>query len=444
MTRDRSIPFRGRVRVCPLKGIFFALNRQIVRSMMIYKNALMILGGILLLIFLDAHGMQNASAENQYSVEIARFDKIELGFTSTTSHANPYTNVSLSAQITSPSGDDFKVEGFWDGSDIWRIRIMPTEIGEYTYITQSDDPDLNGKSGSFTCVESDHPGLLMINSEYPYTYKLSRGGPFFWMGETSWLMMSDAVSFSNDVFQKMIDARISQKFNGVHFVLGTGGLPIGTDNPKNEGGNLWVSQENQQINPGFFQWMDRRVEYLHEKKMVLGFFITWAQHYSQFSKEEYERLERYLIARYGAYPLLYWVIVGEFDESGKISDYNHHGKFIDQHDPYGHLISNHPGHSDADNLGTSRIFAGEPWFDFIIQQFPDRPAHYSPEEIYEAVIEDRNFNMPVVNIEFGYEDMQYDGKLFTEDLVRKSAWATVMAGGFASYGHGETIRTVDT
>lgn len=387
---------------------------------------------------------QGSALEKFRSEQINRFDKIELEFIAEDSYDNPYTDGGFSAQVTTPGGSTFNVDGFWDGGNTWKLRIMPTELGEYSYITSSDDPGLNGNSGSFQCVESAHPGMLIVNEDYPYTFKLSHGGPFFWMGETSWLMMSDAVSFSSGVFQQMIDTRVAQKFNGIHFVLGTGGLPIGTDNPQNEGGYLWISQQEQRINPDFFKWMDRRIDYVHEKQMVLGFFITWAQHYSQFTNEEYKRLERYLIARYAAHPLLYWVVVGEFDESGRISDYNDHGEFIDARDPYGHLISNHPGHSDPDNLGTSRIFAGQSWFDFLIQQFPDYPGHYDANDINNALTEDRNKNLPVVNIEFGYEDMEYKGKVFSKDMVRKSAWATVVGGGFPSYGHKETIRAVDT
>ncbi len=414
-----------------------------MRDNMMFKKKVMILLYLQLLIPLLTRASQNSALEGFKSEQVNRFDKIELEFTSENSYDNPYTEGSFSARVTPPSGTEFEVDGFWDGGNIWKLRIMATEIGEYFYTTSSDDPGLNRKSGSFQCVESEHPGMLIVNGYYPYTFKLSNGGPFFWMGETSWLMMSDAASFSEGVFQKLIDIRISQKFNNIHFVLGTGGLPIGTHNPKNEGGYLWISQEEQKINPGFLQWMDRRVDYVHEKQMVLGFFITWAQHYSEFTKEEYKRLERYLIARYAAYPLLYWVIVGEFDESGKISDYNDHGEFIDERDPYGHLISNHPGHADPDNLGTSRIFVGQSWFDFIIQQFPDYPGHYDANDINNALIEDRNKNLPVVNIEFGYEEMEYKGKVFSKDIVRKSAWATAVGGGFPSYGHKETMRTVD-
>ena len=224
------------------------------------------------------------------------------------------------------------------------------------------------------------PGILIVNPEYPYTFKLSEGGPFFWMGETSWCLMSNAVSYSDGTFQQYITKRIQQKFNNINFVLGTGGLPVGTHNPENEGGNLWISQIQQRINPDFFKWMDKRIAYMDSLQMGIGFYITWAQHFAVFTRAEFERFESYLIARYAAFPIVYWVIVGEYDEAGSISDYNYHGQVIDAKDPYGHLISNHPNHSDSENLGTSRIFANQEWFSFVLQQLPQNPSNSSAGE----------------------------------------------------------------
>ncbi len=377
------------------------------------------------------------------SQEVAQYGLFETEFEAARNYNNPYLEVSFAASIYGPGEIRREVEGYWYEGKRWRLRVMPTAPGLWTYVTRSNDPGLDSLSGRFVCVPSGRMGILQVNPDFPYSFRLSEGAPFLWFGETSWCLMSNAVPFSDGTFQKYIDRRREQKFNGIHFVLGTGGLPSGTTNPKNEGGSLWLSQSEQRINPQFYKWMDRRMAYLDSVQMAVGFFITWSQHFASLSREQFERWERYLIARYAAYPLLYWVIVGEFDEAGTLEDYNYHGRVIASYDPYGHLITNHPNHHDLNNLGTNRIFAGQDWFGIVLQQLPRYPVTVSPGEVNRYILIDRQFNVPVVNHEFGYEDRNYYGKIMTADYVRKYAWSIMFGGGFLSYGHDKTIRTVD-
>jgi hypothetical protein len=386
---------------------------------------------------------ESGTSIRSLSCKVEKYGLFETELVSDSTYDNPYVEVSLSAHVSGPEGIAFDVEGYWFGGNLWRLRIMPTAAGHWNFITSSNDPDFDSLIVTYDCIPSSRPGILIVNPDYPYTFKLSEGGPFFWMGETSWCLMSNAVPYINGIFQEYITKRLEQKFKGIHFVLGTGGMPYNTKNPANEGGNLWISQQEQRINPDFFKWMDKKIAYLDSVQMAIGFFITWAQHFATFTREEFDRFERYLIARYAAYPLLYWVIVGEFDEAGTIDDYNYHGQVINERDPYGHLISNHPSHRDPNNLGTSRIFADQQWFGFVTQQLPQFPVWISHVEVYQNVLEDRIYKIPVVNAEFGYENKDYYGKLLTSDWVRKYAWSVMCGGGFFSYGNDATIRKVN-
>ncbi|MBN1349620.1 FG-GAP repeat protein [candidate division KSB1 bacterium] len=377
------------------------------------------------------------------TADIERYRQFETELNSNNTYSNPYIDVWLSAHVVSPSGDEFDIDGYWQQNNVWKLRVMPTEIGTWTYTTSSNDPGLDGMTGGFDCIASSHPGVLRVNDAAPHMFELTESGPFFLLGETNWCLMSSTVSFSDGTFQQFIDTRLQQHFNNIQFVLGTGGLPIGTENPENEGGHLWISQSGQTLNPEFFNWVDKRIAYLDSVQMGMGFYITWAQHFTTFSRSEFERFERYLLARYAAYPLLYWVIVGEFDEAGAIIDYNYHGEVIASADPYSHPVTIHPGHSDASNLGTNRIFANEQWLSSIMQQLPTNPGNAPVNDLNTAVLTDRIYNMPVVNTEFGYEAKDYNGHIFSSDDVRKYAWAIVMGGGFACYGNDNTLRSVD-
>ncbi len=65
---------------------------------------------------------------------------------------NPFLDVELSARFEL-DGRAFEPQGFYDGNGVYRIRFMPDAIGEWTYVTKSNQAEMDGKKGSFTCVE---------------------------------------------------------------------------------------------------------------------------------------------------------------------------------------------------------------------------------------------------------------------------------------------------
>src|SRR3972149_8325867 len=69
---------------------------------------------------------------------VEKWGVFELTFNTTKYYGNPYTDVSLSAVFEGPN-ESIKIEGFWDGKDIWKIRMAPTEAGKWKYITHSTD-----------------------------------------------------------------------------------------------------------------------------------------------------------------------------------------------------------------------------------------------------------------------------------------------------------------
>src|SRR4051794_41565115 len=62
---------------------------------------------------------------------------------------NPFLDVTFAAvfRIGHRSVD---ADGFYDGDGQYRIRFMPDTIGEWSYTTKSNRPELNGKTGTFT------------------------------------------------------------------------------------------------------------------------------------------------------------------------------------------------------------------------------------------------------------------------------------------------------
>src|SRR5664280_2049426 len=82
------------------------------------------------------------------------WEKQELTFTSTGSYANPYTDVTVWVDLTGP-GFKKRVYGFWDGERTFRVRVLATAPGTWTWRSGSNPPDtgLAGKTGSFVAID---------------------------------------------------------------------------------------------------------------------------------------------------------------------------------------------------------------------------------------------------------------------------------------------------
>ena len=64
------------------------------------------------------------------------------------------------------------------------------------------------------------------------------------------------------------------------------------------------------VNPAYFDYADRRIEHLVEAGIVPAIVGGWGWHMPAVGVEKMNRHWRYLIARYGAYPVV-WIIGGE-------------------------------------------------------------------------------------------------------------------------------------
>src|SRR5581483_1288855 len=84
-------------------------------------------------------------------------------------YANKFTDVTLKAVFTSPSGRRIEFAGFYDGDgaggqngSVWKIRFMPDELGVWKYRYSWSD-DTAGGSGEFLAV-NDQPGAGVLRA----------------------------------------------------------------------------------------------------------------------------------------------------------------------------------------------------------------------------------------------------------------------------------------
>lgn len=305
----------------------------------------------------------------------------------------------------------------FDDGNWYKVRMAPTEPGTWTF-------ELFGKTEQFECTPSNLYHIRRSKAN-PYTFETTSGHPWAWKGETSWRAFTSLLPLESR-YKTYIDLRFQQGYNAVQSIVVS--YINGDAFWANEGGTAFeltsAGKNYDKPNPHYYRWIDRRIEYANSKGMVPVIFITWAQEFVKFSDEQFLSFTEQLAARWSAYNII-WCLSGEYNEvysENNLSPeiWKNMGSHLYKTDPYKHLISLHPS-----GRGSSREFAGQPWFGFIMQQWP---INYS-----QHITEDRQYNLPVVNAEYAYADYH------DNDDVRTGAWDIFTAGGFYTAGFFHTF-----
>src|SRR5262249_50224238 len=92
-------------------------------------------------------------------------------------------NVTINVTFKAPSGKQATAGGFYDGSNVWKGRFAPTEVGAWTWSgTLSDGGASQNYSGSFNSVASSSHGFLRSNPNNRFRWVFDDGTPFYARG----------------------------------------------------------------------------------------------------------------------------------------------------------------------------------------------------------------------------------------------------------------------
>jgi hypothetical protein len=250
----------------------------------------------------------------------------ELTFSARNYYKNPYTDVTFWIDLSGP-GFNKKVFGFWDGDSTFRVRLVATQPGLWSWksSSSSNDPGLSNKSGSFTAIDwtekekEENPlrrGFVKA-SENQHALNYADGTPYFAIGDTWFgLVAGHRFKWYDDTIQRPIgpDAgfkdyvryRKAQGYNWINVIaafpnwktddrswrillddstkttLRSAWVEYGTGSAKNmdnEGGRPFSfpgkvpGYENyfpdvDRINPEYFKYLDRKIAYLNANGFV--------------------------------------------------------------------------------------------------------------------------------------------------------------------------------
>jgi hypothetical protein len=302
--------------------------------------------------------------------------------------------------------------------------------GNYTYrieCTDKANSGLNGKEQtlSVAAYKGDNPllkhGFVKVTPGKTF-FEHADGTPFFWLADTWWKNLCKRMTW--DGFQELTADRKAKGFSVVQIVCG----PYPDENffapsLENEGGQPYLAQDMSVVNPKYFDYADRRFKHLADAGIVPAIVGAWGRgdcnSMQKFGAASIKRHWRYLIARYGAYPVI-WILAGEIPEETEAG----HGPwaevatYLRSIDPYHHPLACHTG--DARKLAKDDI----PVIDFDMVGGGGHEEHKQTAAVVSLAYATKP-PMPVLICETCYEGHMQQG---FGDTQRRIFWQSILSG----------------
>ena len=424
------------------------------------------------------------------------WEKVEITLHAEKHYDNPYTEVEVWIDLEGP-GFEKRCYGFWDGDNVFRVRVLAVAPGMWKWSSGSNqtDPGLNGKKGEFTAVawskaeiESNPCRHGMIKaSANGHAFEYADGTPYFLLGDTWWSVPTFRYKWYDDDKQRPIGPnagfkdyvlfRQKQDFNCIAMiaafpnwsnddkpaslemsdgtVLRSAWKQAGTESAKDmhdEDGNrafLFPGKipgyekyfpDVDRIDPKYFKNMDRKIDYLNSQGFVPFIEVSrrdigqgWKKYYQW--PQSYMRYIQYIWSRYQANICLFSPI--HLDWTGSTipaEEWNLAANRVIE--KYGHPPFGTLAGTNS-NPSTLRNFGHTDkakWLTF--HQIGNRRTH----DLYPFLTEIFNASPPVpgINGEPYYAGMEgAEGDTETSDLYCRSAmYGSVLSGGLGGHIYG--------
>lgn len=375
------------------------------------------------------------SSQNAPFTRTERYRAVILTFENRETYANPFLDCSITAVFTGPSGQSIVREAYWDGENIYRISFAPTETGIWTYrLNASADTGLDHVTGQIECVPYSgdlaiyRHGFLKVSEDKRY-FTYADGKPFFWLGDTHWeFSYREKWEESNhpdmdSMFKGMVDRRCKQGYTVYQTNLRSDALM---------GGDTYYWYSTGLPNVKFYQEeLDRRMNYLADRGIVNALGFAWFMSI-EGNGETYKNLARYMVARYGALPIV-WTLAGEvggYDKARQpfyVEEWRKIALYVRQLDSYHHLMTAHY----TNERPFASYYQDEEWLDFTLNQAGHGDYVVSVDD-YKAFLRQHG-DKPFVEGEALYEycsTLEENGtRLCTDAMVRRVAYLTMQVGG---------------
>jgi hypothetical protein len=372
----------------------------------------------------------------------------EWAYTSGRTYADPFNDVQLDVIVTGPDGTEQRVPAFWAGDQTWRVRYTSAQVGTHRFRSDCSDTnnsDLHGQEGTLEvqAYTGSNPlfqhGRVRVAADKRHL-EHADGTPFFWLGDTWWMGFCQRLGWPAD-FQELAGDRTAKGFTLIQIIAGLyPDMPPFDERGANEAGFPW-EEDFSRINPAYFDLVDLRLAYLVEQGLMPCIVGFWGYFLDFAGSEVLKQHWRNLIARYGAYPVV-WCCAGEalmpyyqsaeFEEllrtvdreawlpAEKRAAWSDMMRYIRETDPFRNVLTIHPtrhGTDQVDDPSTMDI-------DWL------QTGHGGYRSLADTIdmLEDalrREPRMPVLDSEVCYEGILEGSR---EEVQRFLFWACMLSG----------------
>jgi hypothetical protein len=286
-----------------------------------------------------------------------------------------------------------------------------------------------------------HPLQVSENGRFLQT---ADGKPFFWLGDTAWLLFH---RLNREQTLRYLDDRQTKGFNVIQVML----LRSTTDTSA-AGDAALIDEDPPRPNPGgYWDHVDWVLDRAAERGIYVALVCSWGSLVSSGKLHEgnVEPYTRFVVNRYKAKPNLVWVVGGDVHGDRKTEVWQTMGRVIKELDS-SHLVTYHP----FGRTQSSTWFHNAPWLDFNMFQSghrrydQDETPNAKGEDNWKYVLEDyaRVPAKPTLDGEPSYENLPqglHDPKepYWGSNEVRRYAWWSVLAGACGhTYGENAVMQ----
>lgn len=378
---------------------------------------------------------------------VTKWDVFEVSLQGRTD-GNPFTDHTVCAVFTGEH-ETVRVDGFYDGGGLYKVRFMPSYEGSYHY-------DISGNgclceeavSGDFEVLPAGEGIHGPVRTAHTYHFSYADGSPYYSVGTTCyvWELQDD------ERIAQTLDSLSESGFNKIRFCIFPKHYDYNLGEPRSypyEGtpmdpsvlteDNFWDytkhpdehnSWDFTRFDPAYFRHIEWCIRELSKRGIQADLILfhpydRWG--FSKMAPEEDDLYVRYVAARFSAFHNVWWSLANEYDILDKSEDdWERIASILCEKDPYGHLRSIHNCFDFYDH--------SRPWVTHCSLQ---RQDIYKTAEFTNEWRE--KYKKPVVIDEMAYEGdiPHFWGNIPAEEMVRRF-WECAMRGGYP--GHGETYE----
>ncbi|MBC7328046.1 DUF5060 domain-containing protein [bacterium] len=360
---------------------------------------------------------------------VGKWDLFELSFKNERIYANPFQDVSLIGEFTHEESKKlYKVNGFYDGGLLWKIRFMPDREGKWRYKIYFSDAKDKPYEGSFLCLPSKIKGPLTVYQNNKIWFAYADGTPFYMFAfeATDVDVLADL-----GILEQTLDFLQKQGFNtivGPH--IGLSEIPgIGYRAP-------WVYTGKEfdfsRYDLRFWKNMDKVLFSLKKRGMFLVPFSIFGgtNDVPKMPQKEWENFIRYWTARWSGFYNATFQPFSEWEEGFSPKEVLQILSLLKANDPWKRLASVHSW--DYSKKATEICRANA--YDYFTLQ--DKLTDWNYWKYKNVMDEIRK----VVEKPILAQECIWEGNFYQEEAgldvenMRRASWTIILSGAYLTYG----------